>query len=220
MSLIVAVRDDQDLVAACDGRVLGPDSAVMSDEAWKTMALNRELCLGVAGPTDAIRAVLTSLGLNCRGTHPVDLLRACEEARCPIDVGYRDAQNELTAVLRWMKRRSPLSSWSARLPALLLAGRAGGMPTLSGWSPPTWAEDESPSSGYSRMVLGQLPGDDSPARAAFQTIVDEEPSVRGAEERLARGVRFCARYFGPTGPVSGTVFLRRLSDGLRMLRAE
>ena len=86
MSLILAVRDDQDIVMASDGRVLDQDLGVMSDDSLKTLALNAELCLGLAGPTDTMRHVLTSLGIKCRGSHPIDLLGACQEIACPVDV--------------------------------------------------------------------------------------------------------------------------------------
>ena len=105
MSLILAVRDDRDVVVASDGRVLGEDLGVMSNDSLKTLALNATVCLGMAGSTDVMRLVLGSLGIKCRGSHPIDLLGVCQEVACPVDVDYRDARDEVTSVLRWMTRR-------------------------------------------------------------------------------------------------------------------
>ena len=221
MSVIVAVRDDQDIVMACDGRVLGEDSRVMADDALKTLALNADLCLGLAGHTGAIRQVLASLGLKCRGTHPIDLLRSCQEVSCPVDVGYADARSELTGLLRWMHRRGR-SSRSPRIPAVVLAGRWKDEPALCGWQDPdpVWVIDQAPLSGYSEAVVGSLPQEGTSALDTFRGLIRGERSTDEAEPRLTRAVRFCARYFGATGPVSETVFLRRLSRGFALSRAE
>ncbi len=220
MSLIVAVRDDQDVVLACDGRVLAPDESILANDSLKTLALNRELCLGLAGHSEAMRQILGSLGLKCRGAHPVDLIRACQEASCPIDANYGDARDELAALLRWMVRRALRTTRIGPIPAVVLAGRWRGSPALCGWSRPTWTMAQAPSGGYYETVVGSLPDKGSRERSEFQQIVRGEQTTHAAERRLTRAVRFCFRYFGTTGPVNDTVFLRRLSSGFELMRAE
>ncbi len=219
MSLVVAVRDDQDLVVACDGRVLSNDLSVMAEDAPKTLALNAELCLGLAGPTHALRHVLASLGLRCRGVHPADLLRVCQEARCPVDIRYEDARSELSGVLRWMLRRVAPCDRVGRIPSILLAGRNAGAPTLAEWESPTWTPDQSPPAGRWSAVVGQVPPRGSRALEAFREMVSDGAIHRPAEECLTHAVRLCARYFGPRGPIGETVFLRRLSQKFLLARA-
>ncbi len=219
MSVIVGVRDDRDVVMACDGRVLGEDSRVMADDALKTLALNANLCLGLAGHSDALRQVLGSLGLKCRGTHPIDLLRSCQEVSCPVDIGYIDARAEVSGVLRWMLRRGR-SSRKTSIPAVVLAGRWKDDPVLCGWRHPTWTVDQTSLAGYSEAVVGSLPEEGSRELCEFRGLIRGERTTDYAEGRLTRAVRFCARYFGASGPVSGTVFLRRLSRGFVLSRAE
>ena len=216
MSLILAVRDDEDVVIASDGRVLDDNLGVISENSLKTLALNADVCLGLAGPTDTMRQVLTSLGLKCHGTHPIDLLGACQEVSCPIEVDYLDARNEVTNVLRWMKRRVPYRNRIGRIPAAILAGREGKRPALSGWSYPTWKTKESAATGYCEAVVGSLPDVGSPAWDGFHRMVRGELTTRGAENRLAGAVRFCANYFGADGPINKNVFIRRLSSGFSM----
>lgn len=215
----MAVRDDQDIVVASDGRVLCEDLAVMSDDSLKTLALNNQLCLGLAGPTDTMRQVLSSLGFKCRGTHPADLLGVCQEVACPVDVDYRDARDEVTGVLHWMTQRVPRRSRLARIPAVLLAGRSNDSPSLCEWNHPTWAMDASRPGGYSDALVGCLPDEGSREWVEFHRMVRGERSTKRAEERLTRAVRFTARYFGRGGPVNGTVFLRRLSHGFQLTQA-
>jgi len=220
MSLILAVRDDQDIVVASDGRVLGEDLGVMSNDSLKTLALNAELCLGLAGPTNAMRQVLTSLGIKCRSSHPIDLLGACQEVACPVDIDYRDARDEVTSVLRWMTHRVPIRLRLKRTPGVILAGRSNALPALCGWSHPAQAMETAGAAGYSEAVVGSLPDEGTREWTEFRRMVHEERSTRRAEERLTRAVRFCARYFGARGPVNETVFLRRLSRGFELDRAE
>ena len=220
MSLILAVRDDRDIVMASDGRVLDKDLGVMSDDSLKTLALNTELCLGLAGPTDTMRQVLTSLGIKCRGSHPIDLLGACQEVACPVDIDYRDARDEVTGVLRWMTRRGPVRLHRRRIPAVILAGRSNDGPALCEWSPPARAMETAGSAGYSEAIAGSLPEEGTREWTEFRRMVRGERSTERAEERLIRGVRLCARYFGAGGPVNETVFLRRLSRGFELDRVE
>jgi len=219
MSLLLAVRDDRDIVIASDGRVLGEDSGVLSDDALKTLALNRELCLGLAGPTDTIRLVLTALGIRCRGSHPVDLLGACQEVACPVDVDYVDARDELSSLHRWMTRRAPARPAIAQIPAVILAGGSDEGPVLCEWQFPARPMESSGSSGYAEAIAGSPPDAGTREWVEFQRIVREEPSTDNAEGRLTRAVRFCARNFGRTGPISETVDLRRLSQGFERVRA-
>ncbi|HDL86709.1 MAG TPA: hypothetical protein ENH11_10385 [Candidatus Acetothermia bacterium] len=218
MSLILAVRDDEDVVLASDGRVLDDDLVVMSENSLKTLALNAEVCLGLAGPTNTMRQVLTSLGLKCHGTHPADLLGACQEVSCPVEVDYLDVRNEVTSILRWMGRRMPSRHQLGRMPAVILAGRVREGPALSGWSFPTWRRKESPARGYSEAVVGSLPDAGSPAWKSLHRMVSGGLTTRGAENRLAGAVRFCANYFGAEGPINENVFLRRLSRGFSLDR--
>ncbi len=220
MSLILAVRDDRDVVMASDGRVLGEDLGVMSNDSLKTLALNATLCLGLAGPTDVMRVVLGSLGINCRGSHPIDLLGVCQEVACPVDVDYRDARDEVTNVLRWMTRRVVIRSRFTRIPAVILAGRSIEHPALCQWSPDARALEATGADGYSEAVAGSLPEHGSGEWDTFHRMVHGERSTEHAEQRLIRAVQFCARYFGARGPVSETVFLRRLSRGFELVRAE
>jgi hypothetical protein len=220
MSLIVAVRDDRDILMASDGRVLAADQSVMSDDSPKTLALNPQLCLALGGDTDSMRHVLGSLGVKCRSSHPIDLLSECEETRCPVDIGYRDARDEVARVLRWMTRRVPHSARRRRVPAVALAGRWGTDLALCGWDDPTWLADQVPLTGYSEVVFGVLPDAGSRELAEFRGIVRGERTTDDAERRLSRAVRFCARYFGAQGPVGEIVFLRRFSHGFRLTRAE
>jgi hypothetical protein len=219
MSVIVAVRDDQDIVLASDGRVLGEDARVMADDALKTLALNADLCLGLAGPSDAMRQVLACLGLRCRASHPIDLLRSCQEVSCPVDIGYADARNEVSGLLRFMLRRAR-SSRAARIPAVVLAGRLRNDPALCGWQDPTWTMDQAPPFGYSQAVVGSLPREGSTALAMFRGLVRGEETTVEAEHRLTRAVRFCAHHFGVAGPVNETVYLRRMSGGFALSQAE
>ncbi len=218
MSLILAVRDDQDIVIASDGRVLSENLGVMSDDSLKTLALNTELCLGLAGPTDTMRQVLTALGIKCRGTHPIDLLGACQDVACPVDVDYRDARDEVTCVLRWMTRRAPLPWRMRRVPAVILAGRSSDRPALCGWTHQARAMETTGTVGYSEEVVGSLPDEGTREWTEFRRMVRGERSSQRAEARLTRAVRFCARYFGADGPVNETVFLRRLSRGFELDR--
>jgi hypothetical protein len=220
MSLILAVRDDRDIVMASDGRVLSEDLGVMSDNSLKTLALNAELCLGLAGSTDMMRHVLTSLGIRCRGSHPIDLLGACQEVVCPVDVDYRDARNEVTSVLRWMTRRVPVRLRFARIPAVILAGRSDDRPALCEWSHPARAMETAGSAGYTEAVVGSYPEEGTREWTEFRRMVHGERSTQRAEERLTRAVRFCARYYGAGGPVNDTVFLRRLSRSFELDRVE
>ena len=214
----MAVRDDQDIVMASDGRVLSEDQAVMSNNSLKTLALNGQLCLGLAGPTDSMRQVLSSLGFKCRRTHPADLLGVCQEVACPVDIDYRDARDEVTGVLRWMTRRVPHRSRLARFPAVLLAGRSNDSPSLCEWNHPTWAMEASQPAGYSDAVVGSLPDKGSREWVEFHRMLSGERSTQRAEERLTRAVRFTARYFGRGGPVNETVHLRRLSQEFQLIR--
>lgn len=220
MSLLLAVRDDRDVVVASDGRVLGEDFGVLSDDSLKTLALNEGLCLGLAGPTDTIRHVLTSFGIKCRGSHPIELLGVCQEVACPIDVDYRDARDELSSLLRWMVRRVPVRWSFARIPAVILAGRSDGRPALCEWDHPARAMETAGSGGYSEAIAGSLPEEGSREWSEFRRMVRGERSTRRAEERLTRAVRFCARTFGSRGPISETVFLRRMSRGFELQRDE
>lgn len=218
MSLILAVRDDADIVLASDGRVLDDNLAVMSETSLKTLALNSAVCLGLAGPTDAMRQVLTSLGVKCRDAHPIDLLGACQEVSCPVEINYVDARDEVTNVLRWMTRRVPPRHRLQRIPAVILAGRVEERPALSEWDYPTWKMAGSVTVGYSEAVVGSLPDAGSGARESLHRMVRGERTTRGAEERLASAVEFCANYFGVSGPINKNVFLRRLSRGFRLDR--
>lgn len=220
VSLILSVRDDVDIVMASDGRVLGEDLGVISDDSLKTLALNASLCLGLAGSTDAIRQILSSFGIRCRGTHPVDLLGVCQEASCPVDVDYLDARDEVTNVLRWIGRRTSTKRAFAQGPAVILAGRTAGGPALCRWHNPAHAMEATGASGYGDALVGSLPEDGTHERSELCRIVRAGHSTHHAEERLTRAVRFCARYFGAAGPVNETVFLRRLSRGFRLVRAE
>lgn len=220
MSLILAVRDDRDVVMASDGRVLDEDLGVMSNNSLKTLALNTELCLGLAGPTDTMRQVLTSLGIKCRGTHPADLLGACQEVACPVDVDYRDARDEVTSVLRWMTRRVSIRLRYRRVPAVILAGRSNDRPALCDWRHPTYAVETTGWAGYSEAIAGSLPEEGTREETEFRRMVRGERSTERAEERLTRAVQFCARYFGAGGPVNEAVFLRRLSRGFELDRVE
>ncbi len=220
MTLILAVRDDRDIVLASDGRVLDERLAVMSDDSLKTLALNEELCLGLAGPTTAIRHVLSSFGIRCRGSHPVDLLGVCQEVACPVDVDYRDARDEVTSVLRWMTRRSPARLLATRLPTVILAGRSDERPALCEWGDPVRAFETAGTAGYSEAIAGSLPEEGTGAWTSFRRLVEGERSTRHAEDRLTRAVRFCARHFGAGGPVNETIFLRRLSRRFELSRAE
>jgi hypothetical protein len=220
MTLILAVRDDSDIVVACDGRVLAADLTVLSNDSPKTLALNPELCLGLGGVSDSMQQVLRSLGLKCRNTHPIDLLNECQEIHCPVDIDYRDARDEVGRVLRWMIRRVPLSVRRTWIPVVVLAGRYETSPALCGWNYPTWTPDGTPRTGYSQAVFGRVPEEGAWELAQFQAIVRGERTTDRAESRLLRAVGFCARYFGVHGPVGGTVFLRRLSQGFRLTREE
>jgi len=219
MSLILAVRDDRDIVVASDGRVLDRNHAVMSNDSLKTLALNETLCLGLAGSTDTMRHVLGSLGIKCRSTHPIDLLGSCQEVACPVDVDYGDARDELTSVLRWMVRRFPVRRLRVQVPAVILAGRSGGGPTLCRWSRPARAVEAAGQAGYSEAIAGSLPEQGTLEWGEFSRLVQGERSTQRAEERLTRAVRFCARYFGADGPINETVHLRRLSRGFRLDKA-
>jgi hypothetical protein len=220
MSLILAVRDDRDIVMASDGRVLDEDLGVMSNNSLKTLALNAELCLGLAGPTDRMRPVLTSLGIKCRGAHPADLLGACQEVACPVDVDYRDVRDEVTNVLRWMTRRVPMRLRYTRIPAVILAGRSNDRPALCDWRHPAHVVETTGSAGYSEAIAGSLPEEGTREETEFRRMVRGERSTERAEERLTGAVRFCARYFGAGGPVNEAVFLRRLSRGFELVRVE
>ncbi|MCD6135955.1 hypothetical protein J7J63_04495 [Candidatus Bipolaricaulota bacterium] len=217
MSLIVAVKDDADIVLASDGRVMDESSAILSEDSLKTLALNGDLCLGLAGQTRAMKQVLSSLGIKCRSTHPVDLLGECQEAACPVDVEYSDAKREITSVLSWMERRSPPDSWIERIPSVILAGRDGDAPALSRWGQPAWM-GESSTDGYCHAIVGSLPEVGSVAWRGLNRMLEEERTTENAETRLARAVRLCARHFGASGPINGNVFLRRLSTGFALSR--
>ena len=220
MSVILAVRDDRDVVVASDGRVLGEDLGVMSNDSLKTLALNATVCLGLAGSTDVMSLVLGSLGIKCRGSHPIDLLGVCQEVACPVDVDYRDARDEVTSVLRWITRRVVFRSRFARAPAVILAGRSVERPALCQWSRDARVLETTGADGYSEAVAGSLPERGSGEWDELYRMVRGERSTEDAEQRLTRAVQFCARYFGARGPVSETVFLRRLSWGFELVRAE
>jgi len=219
MSLIVAVRDDQDVVVASDGRVLDDLSNVISEDSLKTLALNTGVCLGLAGSTRTMRQVLTALGVRCRSTHPVDLLGECQEAACPIDVDYSDARDEVANVLRWMVRRFSPSERLKSIPAVILAGRQGEGPALSRWDYPGNAMAPSVNVGYWQAIVGSLPDPGSQALGELNRMVEAEAGTAGAEDRLTTAVRFCADYFGTNGPINKNVSIRRLSRGFDLNRA-
>jgi hypothetical protein len=216
--LIIAVRDDQDIVLASDGRVLDDHCDVISEHSLKTIALNRDVCLGLAGPSYAMREVLTSLGMKCRDTHPIDLLGECQEVACPVDVDYQDARDEITNVLRWMSRSLTPSNRLMNIPAVLLAGRKADEPALSQWTYPWAALQPSASEGYYHAIVGSLPEPGSRALIELNRMVKAEQTTVGAEERLARAVRFCADYFGEYGPINKNISMRRLSRGFDLDR--
>jgi len=220
MSLVLAVRDDQDLVMASDGRVLGEDLSVLSDRSPKTLALNAKLCVGLTGSTDMIRQVLTPLGVNCRGSHPIDLLSLCQDGACPVDVDYGDARDEVTHVLRWMTHRTRRRTHRREIPTVILAGEDRKHPALCEWYPPAQTMETLGSAGYSEAVAGSPPAEGTREWFAFRRIVNGERSTQRAEERLAHAIRFCARMFGAAGPISRTVFLRRLSTGFELHRMD
>jgi len=218
MSLILAVRDDRDIVLASDGRVLDGDLAVISDRSLKTLALNDALCLGLAGPTETMRVVLSSLGTHSRGVHPVDLLAACQQTACPVDVDYHDARDEVTSVLRWIARRASARLRQPARPAAVLAGREENRPALCHWRYPAQPVEVAGGIGYSEAIVGSVPEAGTGAEAEFRRVVHGERSTARAEERLARAVRFCGRFFGALGPIGGTIFSRRLSCGFDLVR--
>jgi hypothetical protein len=220
MSLIVAVKDEQDVVIASDGRVLAEDASVMSNDSLKTLALHDALCLGIAGPTKSMRHVLGALGLKCGRVHPADIIRVCQDVGCPIDVDYADAHRELIAVIRWIARRSPAGSLESRVPPTVLAGRRGDVPTLCSWTRPTWRAVASPSQGFSGVSIGPLPDRDSDARTRYDRLVRGDATTHNGERRLADAVRFCAHYFGDDGPINATVFTRRLTQGFRLMQED
>jgi hypothetical protein len=220
MSLIVAVRDDLDVVIASDGRVLNERLDVMSNDSLKTLALNDALCLGLAGTTPTMRLVLTALGVKCRDSHPVDLLGACQDIACPVDVDYGDARDELTSVHRWMTRHVGTGLRRKEIPSVLLAGKSNDRPALCSWALPTRAVETAGAFGYSDAIVGSLPKERTREWDEFHRMIREERSTQRAEERLTRAVRFCARYFGVGGPINETVFLRRLSRGFALNRVE
>lgn len=211
MSLIIAVRDDQDIVLASDGRVLDDNSYVISEHSLKTLALNHNVCLGLAGPSYTMRQVLTSLGVRCRGTHPIDLLGECQEVACPVDVDYQDARSEIGNVLRWMVRRSAPSHGLTRIPAVILAGKQGDEPALSHWMYPAVALRPLTNKGYCHAIVGSLPEPGSQAFGKLQSMLEAQGTTEGAEKRLAMAVRFCADHFGRYGPINKNVSMRRLS---------
>lgn len=219
MSLIVAVRDDRDVVVASDGRVLAEDRSIMANEALKTLALNPDLCIGIAGHTESMRKVLNPLGLKCRRSHPADLLTTCQEVDCPIDVSFDDVRTEVSGILRWMVRRTARVERESRIPAILLAGRRSNAPVMCSWSEPRWIGDQSPPRGFSESSVGMLPDHGSLERTEFQQIVRGRQTTDTAEERLTTAVRLCARHFGAAGPIGHAVFLRRLSKGFELTRA-
>ncbi len=216
MSLIIAVRDDQDIVLASDGRVLDDHSCVISEHSLKTLALNHDVCLGLAGPSYTMRQVLTSLGVRCRGTHPIDLLGECQEVACPVDVDYQDARNEIINVLRWMARNLTPSNRLTNIPAVILAGRRGGQPALSQWTYPAGTLEPSVNVGYYHAIVGSLPEPGSQALHDLHRMVEAEEITTGAEERLAVAVRFCADYFGRYGPINKNIAMRRLSHSFEL----
>ena len=220
MSLIVAVRDDVDVVIASDGRVLNEHSGVISNDSLKTVALNDGLCLGLAGSTNTMRHVLIAFGMRCHGSHPVDLLGACQDVDCPVDVDYRDARDELTSLHRWMTRRVRARLHRREIPAVILAGRSNDRPALCRWAPPARPVETAGAFGYSDAIVGSLPEESTREWDDFRRMVRGERSTERAEERLTRAIRFCARYFGDGGPVNQTVFLRRLSRGFALDRVE
>jgi hypothetical protein len=211
MSLIVAVRDDQDIVLASDGRVLDDRSYVISEHSLKTLALNHDVCLGLAGPTYTMRQVLTALGVRCHSTHPIDLLGECQEAACPVDVDYSDARDEITKVLGWMGRHFSPSKRLTSVPSVILAGKEGAEPALSQWAFPVRELESSVTVGYSHAIVGSLPDPGSQELAELHRMVQEKQTTVGAEERLAKAVRFCAEYFGMYGPINKNVSVRRMS---------
>ena len=218
MSLLLAVRDDRDLVIASDGRVLGERADVLSNDALKTLALNPRLCLGLAGSTDAIRLVLMAFDIRCRGSHPIDLLAVCQEVSCPVDVDYTDARDELSSLHRWMTRRAPARTHPAKVPAVILAGASSDGPALCEWHPPARAMEAVGSAGYSEAIAGSLPDAGSPEWIEFRRLVRGERSTQEAEGRLTRAIRFCARSFGTSGPIGEAVHLRRLSRGFELVQ--
>lgn len=203
---------------ASDGRVLDAQSTVLADGALKLLALNGELCLGLAGATDAMHDVLSALGLRSRRSDPVDLLEACQERGCPVDVDYADARDELTNVLCWMGRRAPARIRSLHPPTLLLAGRWEERPVLCEWTArqrPVETAD-----GYATAVAGCLPASGSPGWRAFRRAVDTPRSTAGAERRLGLAVTICAVSLGIAGPVGRLTAMRRLTRGFALSRVE
>ena len=109
---------------------------------------------------------------------------------------------------------------ATRLPTVILAGRSNDRPALCEWGDPVRAFETTGTAGYSAAIAGSLPEEGTGAWTAFRRLVEGERSTRGAEDRLTRAVRFCARHFGAGGPVNGTIFLRRLSCRFELTRVE
>ena len=218
MSLIVAIKDEFDAVIASDGRVLGERHEILSNESLKTVALNRQLCLGIAGHTPSMREVLGSLGLRARRAGPEELLTLCEVIDCPIDADYPDAHRELSSVFRWMTRR-PRRARFGELPAVLLVGRRGGSSALDGWGESRWAGHDAAPRVVAHAAVGMLPEEGSAASSSVRRLIAGGETTVGAESRLTEAIRRSADHFGTTGPVSRTVFVRRLSDDFRLVRS-
>jgi len=220
MSLILGVRDDHDIVVASDGRVLDARCAVLSDDSLKTLALNEELCLGLAGSTDGMHHVLVALGIRCRGAHPVDMLRLCQETVCPVDIEYRDARAELIALFRWMACRTSAVQCAGWIPSVVLAGRCHGRPAVSRWAGSPRPIEAAGSAGYFEAVVGTYPGRTGSGGVELRRMVQGQGTTERAEERLTRAVRLAERSLGEGSAVGGTVCLRRLSHRFELRRAD
>lgn len=220
MSLVIALRDDKDIIVASDGRVLDLNLAVLSNETHKTLPINDGLIISLTGHTDYMVQILWALGFRCSDTTAVNLMRVCEEDETPVEIEYRDARNIITRELARIVPNIEPEHRKGYAPSAILAGKMRDVPALCSWGEPTWEMNQWPLNGFSASIIGKIPPIDSEECHKFRITAYGNHKTDGAESRLVEAIRSCADYWGEEGPVNKVVFLRRLSSPFQLTRAQ
>ena len=212
VTLIAALRDNDDVVIASDTRVLNMDLSVRCDGACKTLPVNDNLLIAIGGYTEYGVQILRALGFRCQDTNPVSSMRSCLEEETPMELKYRAARDIIAKEVSRIIPSIDPQDGANLVPGVILAGRLRGVPSLCSWGGPEGKMIQWPLLGFSAAVVGKPPPEGTIDCDTFQELAYKNLRTRDSESNLIAAFRYCADYWGDTGPVSRDLFLHRLSD--------